>query len=224
MVPRAGSCRRVIMIEELHMTGTWLRAALFLDFSARLSFLARPVRNRRAAGGSVYARPTRCAARCRHRDDRRAISAIGKSGDIQAPADARVIDCRGKTIVAGFWNSHVISPKAYGATPPPRRRADERAYQEMLTGGVHHGVDLGSDPRDIIRCAAASPPARLRVQPSCLRQHLSERRPSVYVPSECSSPKLQRPMKRRSWRWLSRNGEDASSFSPVPLWVRTSRS
>lgn len=35
------------------------------------------------------------------------ITAVGKSNEVQVPADARVIDCTGKTIVAGFWNSHV---------------------------------------------------------------------------------------------------------------------
>src|SRR5882724_3079240 len=35
------------------------------------------------------------------------ISAIGSRSEIQLPNDARVIDCTGKTIVAGFWNSHV---------------------------------------------------------------------------------------------------------------------
>jgi len=35
------------------------------------------------------------------------ISAIGTRGEVQVPTDARVIDCTGKTVVAGFWNSHV---------------------------------------------------------------------------------------------------------------------
>src|SRR6266508_153325 len=35
------------------------------------------------------------------------IAAIGSRSDVQIPSDARVIDCTGKTVVAGFWNSHV---------------------------------------------------------------------------------------------------------------------
>lgn len=35
------------------------------------------------------------------------ITAIGRRGEIKPPPDARVIDCSGKTVVAGYWNSHV---------------------------------------------------------------------------------------------------------------------
>src|SRR3954470_16202253 len=35
------------------------------------------------------------------------ITAVGSRGDVQVPRDARVIDCTGKSLTAGFWNSHV---------------------------------------------------------------------------------------------------------------------
>ena len=35
------------------------------------------------------------------------ITAVGSRKDVLIPQDARVIDCTGKTVVAGFWNSHV---------------------------------------------------------------------------------------------------------------------
>ena len=36
------------------------------------------------------------------------ITAIGRRSEVSIPGEARsVIDCTGKTIVAGFWNSHV---------------------------------------------------------------------------------------------------------------------
>ena len=35
------------------------------------------------------------------------IVSVGKRAEIKLPKAARVIDCRGKTVVAGFWNSHV---------------------------------------------------------------------------------------------------------------------
>src|SRR5437879_1827874 len=38
---------------------------------------------------------------------RGAITAVGERGQVPIPPDARVIDCTGKTVVAGFWNSHV---------------------------------------------------------------------------------------------------------------------
>jgi imidazolonepropionase-like amidohydrolase len=35
------------------------------------------------------------------------IAAVGARGTVRMPADARVIDCAGNAITAGFWNSHV---------------------------------------------------------------------------------------------------------------------
>ena len=35
------------------------------------------------------------------------IAAIGAAGSLKAPADARVIDGKGKTLVPGIWDSHL---------------------------------------------------------------------------------------------------------------------
>lgn len=78
------------------------------------------------------------------------ITAIGSRGEVSIPQDARVIDCTGKTIVAGFWNSHVHF------TQSPWKNADsapvaslQEHMQEMLTKwGFTTVWDLGSDPRD----------------------------------------------------------------------------
>lgn len=35
------------------------------------------------------------------------ISQVGGKDAVQVPRDARIIDCNGKTLTAGFWNSHV---------------------------------------------------------------------------------------------------------------------
>ncbi|WP_298255448.1 hypothetical protein [Bradyrhizobium sp.] len=59
-------------------------------------------------GGSVYASPDAAPlANAVVVASGGAISAIGSASEVQIPKDARVIDCSGKTIVAGFWNSHV---------------------------------------------------------------------------------------------------------------------
>jgi imidazolonepropionase-like amidohydrolase len=76
------------------------------------------------------------------------ITAVGKRGEVKIPKDARVIDCGGKTIVAGFWNSHVhFSDSGWNnaATAPA---ADlEKHMQEMLTRwGFTTVWDLGSEP------------------------------------------------------------------------------
>lgn len=78
------------------------------------------------------------------------ITAVGKRGEVQIPKDGRVIDCTGKTVVAGFWNSHVhFTEPAWnnaGGTPAGLLQAHMR---EMLTRwGFTTVWDLGSDPID----------------------------------------------------------------------------
>jgi imidazolonepropionase-like amidohydrolase len=80
------------------------------------------------------------------------ITAIGSRSEIQLPQDARVIDCSGKTVVAGFWNSHVhftqaVWKNAAGAPVAPL----EDHMREMLTRwGFTTVWDLGSDPNDTL--------------------------------------------------------------------------
>jgi imidazolonepropionase-like amidohydrolase len=35
------------------------------------------------------------------------ISAVGSKGQIEIPQNTNFLDCSGRTITAGFWNSHV---------------------------------------------------------------------------------------------------------------------
>ena len=35
------------------------------------------------------------------------IAAVGSRSELKVPSSARMIDCTGKVIIAGFWNSHV---------------------------------------------------------------------------------------------------------------------
>ena len=78
------------------------------------------------------------------------ITAIGSRKDFPVPQEARVIDCTGKTVVAGFWNSHVHFTQAEwkNAGSAPAAPLEEH-MQEMLTRwGFTTVWDLGSDPRD----------------------------------------------------------------------------
>jgi imidazolonepropionase-like amidohydrolase len=81
-----------------------------------------------------------------------AITAIGRRSEVQIPSDARVIDCTGKTIVAGFWNSHVHftqEPWRNAANAPVASL--EEHMREMLTKwGFTTVWDLGSDPNDTL--------------------------------------------------------------------------
>ena len=76
------------------------------------------------------------------------IAAVGRASEIQIPPDARVIDCTGKTVVAGFWNSHVHFTEAPWQNAAAAPAASLTAHmQEMLTRwGFTTVWDVGSDP------------------------------------------------------------------------------
>jgi imidazolonepropionase-like amidohydrolase len=76
------------------------------------------------------------------------ITAVGKRGEVKIPKDARVIDCGGKTVVAGFWNSHVHFSDSRWNNAATAPAADlEKHMQEMLTRwGFTTVWDLGSEP------------------------------------------------------------------------------
>ena len=97
-------------------------------------------------GVTVYPSPTAAAivdARVVIRDGR--IAAVGPRLSTLAPDQARIIDCSGKFVVAGFWNSHVhlIGP-VLGADAPA---ADlNSVLDEMLNRwGFTHVFDLASN-------------------------------------------------------------------------------
>ncbi|MGA2003023.1 MAG: amidohydrolase family protein [Terriglobales bacterium] len=78
------------------------------------------------------------------------ITAVGKRAEIKIPKDARVIDCAGKTIVAGFWNSHIhLTESAWNNAATAPAATLEMHMQEMLTRwGFTTVWDLGSDPQN----------------------------------------------------------------------------
>lgn len=76
------------------------------------------------------------------------ITAVGKRGEVKVPKEARVIDCSGKTVVAGFWNSHVhFTEAAWNNAGSAPKEELEKHMQEMLTRwGFTTVWDLGSLP------------------------------------------------------------------------------
>jgi len=102
-------------------------------------------------GGSVYASPEATPiADAVIVTSAGVITAVGRAGEVQIPPDARVIDCSGKTIVAGFWNSHVHFTEAVWKNAGSAPAAPLTAHmQEMLTRwGFTTVWSLGSDPDD----------------------------------------------------------------------------
>jgi len=80
------------------------------------------------------------------------IAAVGKRGQVTIPKSAQVIDCKGKTIAAGFWNSHVhFTEDAWSdAAKAPVERLEQH-MQQMLTGwGFTTVFDIGSFPGDTL--------------------------------------------------------------------------
>lgn len=74
------------------------------------------------------------------------IAAVGRKSAVKIPAGARTIDCSGRTITAGFWNSHVhfFERKWTNVETIPASELG-RQLQEMLTCyGFTSVFDLGS--------------------------------------------------------------------------------
>jgi imidazolonepropionase-like amidohydrolase len=80
------------------------------------------------------------------------ITAIGSRSDVQIPSDARVIDCTGKTVVSGFWNSHVHFTEAVwrNAGSAPAAPLQEHMREMLTRWGFTTVWDLGSDGRDTL--------------------------------------------------------------------------
>jgi imidazolonepropionase-like amidohydrolase len=135
------------------MIGNFLRAALvFVVLGASAAFSGAA--NAQALvlkGAAVYASPDAVPlSDAVVLTSGGVITRIGSSSGIEIPADARIIDCTGKTVVAGFWNSHVHFTDAVWKTAASGPAAPLTAHmQEMLTRwGFTTVWDLGSDPAD----------------------------------------------------------------------------
>jgi imidazolonepropionase-like amidohydrolase len=76
------------------------------------------------------------------------ITEIGERGAVQVPRDRRVIDCTGKTVVAGFWNSHVhfTEPAWDNAAGAPAASLEEHIREMLTRWGITTAWDLGSNP------------------------------------------------------------------------------
>ncbi|QPF82391.1 amidohydrolase family protein [Bradyrhizobium genosp. L] len=193
---------------------TWLRSALLLGLlGSAIAASAAHGETLALRGGSLYASPYAAPLRDAvivMTDG--VIGAVGKSGDVQIPPDARTIDCSGKTIVAGFWNSHVhfTEPAWRNAGTAPAEPLTQH-MQEMLTRwGFTTVWDLGSDPRDTL-------PLRQRVAkgevagPNILLagNMFPKGGHPVYVPREVQLPEVATPEEatKRAQDWLAM-GED----------------
>ena len=166
------------------MIGNWLRVALCCFLLGGYGCFSA-TRMRRRSSCSEAASMRRLTPR---RSPMRSLSSpVASSPQSAAVATFRFprmrvsIDCTGKTVVAGFWNSHVHFTQAVwkNAASAPAAPLEEH-MQEMLTRwGFTTVWDLGSDPRNSL-------PLRQRINsgevpgPNILlcRQHFPEGRAS----------------------------------------------
>lgn len=80
------------------------------------------------------------------------IAAVGPADKVEIPRDFKRINCQGRTIVAGFWNSHVhmTEPKWQNGVALPAAQLTSQ-LQEMLTRyGFTSVVDTASEPANTI--------------------------------------------------------------------------
>lgn len=137
------------------MIGKLLRTALLaFAFCGVAGFgIAASAQTLALVGGRVYASPDAAAL-----PDAVVvatggiITAIGSRSDVSIPRDAQVIDCAGKTIVAGFWNSHVHFTEDVwrNAGSAPAASLQEHMQAMLTKWGFTTVWDLGSDPRDLL--------------------------------------------------------------------------
>jgi imidazolonepropionase-like amidohydrolase len=188
----------------------WLRTALVLSLLGS-AVASAPAHGETLVlqGGSVYASPDASPlpdAVIVVTDG--VISAVGKSGDVQVPTDARVIDCSGKTIVAGFWNSHVhFTERVWRNAGTAPAAPLTQHMQDMLTRwGFTTVWDLGSDPRDSL-------PLRQRIAkgevagPNILfaGNIFPKGGHPIYIPHEVELPEVATPEEATKWArdWLA---------------------
>src|SRR5205823_8512594 len=133
------------------MIRNWLGTALVLCLLALSQGNTAHAQTLVLRGGNVYASPeAQPVSDAVVVISSGVITAVGRAGEVQIPPDARVIDCSGKTIVAGFWNSHVHFTEAVWRNADSAPAAPLTAHmREILTRwGFTTVWSLGSNPRD----------------------------------------------------------------------------
>lgn len=103
-------------------------------------------------GGTVYPSPTAAPIKdAAVLVEGGKISAVESGARFKLPASTQVLDCAGKFIVAGFWNSHVHFENGWHDVASQPADKLETHMQEMLTRwGVTTVWDLGSDPNNTL--------------------------------------------------------------------------
>ena len=125
---------------------------LFICLSSSLLFndgQARPVETKRLAlvGAKIYPSPTAppiADGVVLIQNGR--ITSVGERHRIRIPGNTTILDCRGLTVVAGFWNSHVhlTEAKWENAARIPSAQLNQQLRDTFTRYGFTTVFDLGS--------------------------------------------------------------------------------
>lgn len=129
------------------------------------------------------------------------IAAVGRRGTVPIPAGAKVLQCSGATVVAGFWNSHVhfTEPHWSGADTLPASSLAGHLREMLTRYGFVRVVDTGSwlantlALRRRIESGEVAGPAILTTGPGFVPRHAS---PFYILPDRL--PELQSPADARA--------------------------
>lgn len=74
------------------------------------------------------------------------IVAVGARGKVKIPSGAKILDCKGLTLLAGFWNSHFhfSEPKLQNADRLPSAQLAQYVRDSLTRYGFTNVVDTGS--------------------------------------------------------------------------------
>jgi len=120
------------------------------------------------------------------------IAAVGGRDIVAVPENAKVLDCSGNTITAGFWNSHVhfFERKWAGAATIPRDELNAQLRDMSARFGFTTVFDIGSMWETRGLCATGSNQAKLVGRASTRR-------------AKACFHQVPFPARRFSTRWVS---------------------
>ena len=80
------------------------------------------------------------------------IVAVGKDNEVQIPKSAFIVECGGRVITAGFWNSHVHFTEDvwHDAATAPAAKLEEHMQTMLTKWGDTTVFDIGSFPQDTL--------------------------------------------------------------------------
>src|SRR5271157_2368865 len=78
------------------------------------------------------------------------IAAVARRDDVEIPKSAYIIECAGRVITAGFWNSHVHFTEDVwnDAATAPAAKLEEHMQTMLTKWGDTTVFDIGSIPQD----------------------------------------------------------------------------